>query len=336
MNWALWKKSFNEARWLLLACALYAAGFAVLRVIVVSEFDTNRFKALLDLIPDTFKTFTTVDFEWVISYTGRIAMTLDEPMLVGCIALWAIARGSDVVSGELSRGSMELLLAQPVTRAAVFWSQSAVTIMGVLIIVLSSWLGMWLSVQWCSVEESELKTPLQTVLEPIGQRLLKPLDFVDDTFGIENKDPTTRTVLMRDQVNSWVFWPGLLNTFCFGFFLAGFAAMFSAFDRHRWRTIGIVTGIYTVMAMVKFVGMSIQNASFCLWFTFFSFFEPEKAIERFQHGRGGMFEWLEYGRDGVLLGPGTTTNNVVLFLMGVACYWIGVRFFKRRDLPAPL
>ncbi len=336
MNWALWKKNYCEARWLLLACVLYVIGFALVRVFVVSEFDTNRFKALLDLIPDTFKSFTPVDFDWVISYTGRIALTLDEPMLIGCIALWAIARGSDVVSGELSRGTMEMLLAQPVSRQTVFCAQSTMTVLGVLVIVLASWLGMALGVQFSSVEESELRTPLQNLIAPIAQWLRESLGFVFDAFGVSPSGEATHTVLMRERVDCMVFWPGLLNLFCFGFFMSGFAALFSAIDRHRWRTIGVVTGIYMVMAMIKFVGMSLRNADWCLWLTFFSFFEPEQAIERYQNSPSGSLQWLHYGRDMTLLGTGTTTNNLALIVMGLTCYWLGLRAFSRRDLPAPL
>ena len=336
MNWALWKKNESDARWLLLACVLYAAGFALLRVFVVSEFDTNRFKALLDLIPDTFKSFTTVDFDWIISYTGRIALTLDEPMLLGCIALWAVARGSDVVSGELSRGTMEMLLAQPVSRRAVFCSQSGMTILGVIAIALAAWLGTYLGVQLSSVEESELRTPLQSLFASAAIWLRQSLGFVFEAFGLSPNENATHTVLLRERVNCWAFWPGLLNLCLFGFFLSAFAAMLSAMDRHRWRTIGLVTGIYTVMALFKFVGMSIKDAGWCKWFTVFSFFEPEQAIERYQRAPSEMFQWIDYGQDFSVVGTGTTLNNVALLFLGVACYAIGLRIFSRRDLPAPL
>jgi ABC-2 type transport system permease protein len=336
MNRALWRKNFAEARWLLAACLIYTLGFAILRVVVVSEFDTTRFKALLDLIPDTFKSFTPVDFNWVISYTGRIALTLDEPMLIGCVALWAIARGSDVVSGELSRGTMELLLAQPISRRAVFFSQSTMTVLGILLIAGTAWLGTYLGVQFCSVEETIARTPWQNAMATAGSWLRDFLGFALKPFDVLPADSATRTVLLRERVDCWAFWPGVLNLCCFGFFLCGSTALFSAMDRHRWRTIGIATGTYTVMAMIKFAGMSLQNADWCLWLTYFSFLEPEQAIEHFQKSPGELVQWLRYGREMQVLGSGTTLKNLVLVCMGVGSFALGQRIFSRRDLPAPL
>jgi hypothetical protein len=107
-------------------------------------------------------------------------------------------------------------------------------------------------------------------------------------------------------------------------------------DRHRWRTIGVVTGIYTFMAMIKFVGMSLQHFGWCLWFTFFTLFEPEQAIEHYQKSPGDWFQWLHYGPNMTVVGTGSTLNNVVLMLMGIASFGFGMRIFARRDLPAPL
>ncbi len=336
MNRSLWVKNFREAMWLGLACVAYAFGFSLVRVFVVSEFDTNRFKTILDLIPDTFKSFTPVDFEWVISYAGRIAFNLDEPMLIAIVALWAIARGSDVVSGELSRGTMEMLLAQPVTRRAVFANQSWVTLGGLLLIVAAAWLGMWFGVQISSVTETPLKTPWETLTQPMWDQLRTSCGFVLDALGYQPPVEVSREIRLRDEVNCAVFWPGLLNLFCFGFFLCGLAAMLSAVDRHRWRTIGLVTGIYTVMAMFKLVGMSLKSGGMFLWFTFFTFYEPEQAIEMYQKSPASLWSWVTWNQQGQFASLGPMANNLCLVGLGFACYFAGARFFARRDLPAPL
>lgn len=336
MNRSLLIKNFREARWLAAACIAYAFGFSLVRVFVVSEFDTNRFRSILALIPDTFKSFTPVDFEWVISYAGRIAFNLDEPMLLACVALWAIARGSDVVSGELSRGTLEMLLAQPVTRRAVFANQSLVTLGGLALIVAGTWLGMWFGVQISSVSETPVRSAWQMLTEPVWLQLRKSLQFLFEAAGWPSGPPPARIVHLRDEVHCGMFWPGLLNLFCFGFFLCGLSALFSAADRHRWRTIGAVTGIYTVMAMFKLVGMSLQHWGVFLWFTFFTLYEPEQAIEIYQKSPAGLWALGTYNVQGQFASLGPMANNLCLLGLGLACYAWGVKIFARRDLPAPV
>ena len=325
-NLALWKKCISEAKWLLLACLVYVFGFSVLRIYVVSEFDTTTFQMLLKLLPDRFKSFTPVDADWLISYSGRIALGLDEPMLIACIALWAIARGSDVVSGEVARGTMEMVLAQPVSRRMAFATQSAVTLIGIALIVLVTWVAMWFAIQTSSVTEYEYAKPLTFFGVPLA------------VGGDEKGRELVGEVQMRDHVNAFDFWPGILNLFFFGFFLCGFTAMFSAFDRFRWRTIGAVTGIYTVMAAIKlFAEMSpTKSWDWTLWLTFFSCYEPEVAIADFEKVGWAAFHLFKYNQAGEFVGLNAMGHNLALVLMGVICYTIGLRFFKHRDIPAPL
>ncbi|MGL4464288.1 MAG: ABC transporter permease subunit, partial [Planctomycetia bacterium] len=54
---------------------------------------------------------------------------------------WAVARGSDSISGEIGRGTMEVLLAQPYRRATVLATQAAVTVFGALVLSLAVLVG---------------------------------------------------------------------------------------------------------------------------------------------------------------------------------------------------
>jgi ABC-2 type transport system permease protein len=63
--------------------------------------------------------------------------------LLVCIG-WAVGRGSDAVSGEISRGTMDLILALPIRRATVIGVSAAVTAAGALVLGFSVWLGCWL------------------------------------------------------------------------------------------------------------------------------------------------------------------------------------------------
>ena len=48
----------------------------------------------------------------------------------------------NVVSGELSRGTMEMLLAQPVSRRQVYWQHMLMTTLFLVLMMLICWFGM--------------------------------------------------------------------------------------------------------------------------------------------------------------------------------------------------
>ena len=107
MNWTLLKKSLNEARLLFGGLGLLLFVFCWLRVFIVSRLQTSQFAAIVEQLWDQFKDFWPVSLEQLLSYTGRIAVGYNEPIIVFGVSLFAIARGSDVVSGELGRGTLE-------------------------------------------------------------------------------------------------------------------------------------------------------------------------------------------------------------------------------------
>jgi ABC-2 type transport system permease protein len=128
VNFTLIKKSIYEARLLFGGLGLLLFAFCWLRVFIVSRLQTSQFAAIVEQLWDQFKDFWPVSLEQLLSYTGRIAVGYNEPIIVFGISLFAIARGSDVVSGELGRGTLEMLLAQPVSRLSVLYTQAAVTV----------------------------------------------------------------------------------------------------------------------------------------------------------------------------------------------------------------
>jgi ABC-2 type transport system permease protein len=153
MNRALWKKNWREARWLLAGCALLMFAFQWLRVWLVSQVPLENFRLILNLLPSKLEKLMPVPFHQVATQVGRIAAAYDEPLVILIVTVWAIARGSDAVSGEISRGTMEMLLAQPVRRSSVLATQAVVTIAGGAVIALAAWVGTALGLALISLGE---------------------------------------------------------------------------------------------------------------------------------------------------------------------------------------
>jgi len=319
MNVALLKKCIHESKWLLLACSTALFAFCWLRVGIVSQIDTERFQAILALLPNGWQKFSPVEFSWLITYAGRISLTYDEPIVVLCISLWAIARGSDVVSGELGRGTMEMLLAQPLSRMQVLTTQSLVTLTGVVVLAFASWLGVYCGIQTNTVKE--------TVYPSFDLMIVDiPIPF---TKGTEVETP------LRDKVDTTVFIPAAFALACLGAMLAGVSTLMSSWDRYRWRTIGIVAGFYVVSVIVKLVGMAYESLHFLVYGSVFTAYEPEAFVKAADLNPASAWQFMSQNADGSwVIGP--LGYDFALLALSAVCFIAAGVVFQRRDLPAPL
>lgn len=316
---ALRRKYFAESWLLWSAISIGIAIFCWVRVRVVGEFDTSQFRQIVDLLPKDWRKFSSVDFDWLVSYLGRTALTLDEPMLLMLICSWVMVRGSDVVSGELGRGTMEVLLAQPISRARVWWTHALWTCVGMIGLVAVTWLFMAIGVWTTSVEETSYMSLNLGVTQ-------LPLTFAE---------PVTKTVEMSDRINPNMFLPGIMNLFSLCFMLGGFAAWCSALDRFRWRTLGIVAGFYFLQGGMKVLAMASESWSWIRFATVFGYYGPANAVEAAQQDWLRCFELFRTGAQAQFL-PGPLLNNTVLIGLGVLFYLWGAKIFQQRDLPAPI
>ncbi|MFK7765927.1 MAG: ABC transporter permease subunit [Mariniblastus sp.] len=322
MSRPLQKKYIAEGLLLFVGIAIGVLCFCWFRVCIVGELDSGKFRQIIDLLPQDWRKFASVDFDWLVSYLGRTSLTLDEPMLITLVCGWGLIRGSDVVSGELGRGTMEMLLAQPISRRHLYLQHAKMTVYFLTLLVLIAWLGMSLGVWTTSVTETtypELRIPI------VDYRI--PLSFLPSN---------EQTISMASEVNPLQFLPGLTNLFCLAFCLAGFGAFCSSWDRYRWRTLGIVAAFFFVNAGMKIVGVGSKRFSWVDDISLFGLYHPAAAIERAQVHPWSPFWILKYDESGAIIGLGSLTDCIVLLLLGVMFYWIGLRIFEKRDLPAPM
>ncbi len=134
-----------QGRTVFLSCALAMFAFMLLRVWSITLLGSEEFREIIKHFKD-FEKFSPVPFSQLITYTGRVARTFNEPIVLFVILIWTISRGSDTVAGQLNRGTMEMLLGNPVSRRSIYWSQFLVTTAGTLALASLAWLGMVVSV----------------------------------------------------------------------------------------------------------------------------------------------------------------------------------------------
>jgi beta-exotoxin I transport system permease protein len=139
---ALLAKSIGDAKWLFAAIFALMFFFPWVFLWASGMISVPAFSNFLaSALPEAWQRAWGVPFSQVATPAGRAALVYVHPLIVFSSAVWTVARGSDCVSGEIGRGTMEMLLAQPVRRVSVYATQAVVTITGSALLASAVWCG---------------------------------------------------------------------------------------------------------------------------------------------------------------------------------------------------
>lgn len=323
MNPALWKKNVGEVKWFLLISAVGMFLFCIMRIWIMSQIEPSRFANVVAQFWSDVERFSPVPLAHLLTYAGRIAVGFEELIILVLISMWSIARGSDCVSGEVERGTMEMLLAQPVSRLQVLCTQSTVTVTGIAVLVLAAWLGVFTGVHTFSV-----------LREPPQPGLTIPLTSIKIPLPGPRQEPVQ--VPMSELVDVTDVIPAALNLFTLGFFLAGMTAFLSSWDRYRWRTIGIAVGISVVQLMLKVLSRAHDSLEWLKFGTFYTAFEPQAAVYVALNRPDQLWHLMLTDESGRWIGLAPLGDNLILVCLGLSGFIAASVIFSRRDLPAPL
>jgi ABC-2 type transport system permease protein len=317
----LLKKAVIESWPLLAACSAMVIAFCWTRVWIVTRFELGRLQSFVDQLRP-FEQFMPVPLDQVLTYSGSLALTFDEPVLILCVLVWSISRGSDVVSGELSRGTLEMLLAQPVGRMKLMSAHLLVAIVGVVLLACLAWLGLYLGIQTNSVRE--------TVQNDFS------LQFWTLKVPIISGTEETVMVPLKDRVNAAVFMAPCFNLMAFSMFILSLSALVSSLDRYRWRTIGCVLGFYVLEFLLFLLAKAAPELAWCYRLTFFTLYQPDGIVHL--AGRDPNMLWALWAVPSAFwptwLGP--LGISLALLAMSIICFAASLVCFQRRDLPAPV
>jgi ABC-2 type transport system permease protein len=323
VTWALFRKTFHDARWLLLACAGLLFAFSWIRVVIVSSMELYQFERLARNLPEIVKRLSPVPLETLVSYAGLIGFTYEEPVTYLIMAVWCISRGSDCISGEIAAGTMEMLLAQPVSRLRYLMTHVVVTLLGIAVLSLATQFG---------THAGLLKTGIRRPAPPFPWSI----PFLENPTQTPPTETKWVSIPMTHFVKPQVFWTATINYACLGAFLAGITYLTSSWDRYRWRTIGIVVGFYVVETILELTGMAVDGWHWLLHLTFFSAYEPVAFVTAVNDQPATAWQFWASRSTGYLPDLGPLGCDLLLLAMGVASLIAAAIVFCRRDLPAPL
>ncbi|MFM7149932.1 MAG: ABC transporter permease subunit [Gemmataceae bacterium] len=226
MTWTLMRKLLRDVRGILIVIALLLGLFQVLWA-KMTERVLGRlaplFASLAELGGMTTKDLEAVVFEGpgkvMRTLMGGDRIQLDtamdmlsigyvHPLMQIIFCIWAIGRAAGAIAGELDRGTMELLLAQPVARSRLMLAHLLVDALTIPLLCLSLWVGN--VVGYGIVHPIQIQ---QTTLPPMAPRQDYLLEF--GPFRLRLDNPMLRSASARVRVifsgcaSAWRSAPGL-------------------------------------------------------------------------------------------------------------------------------
>lgn len=228
-----------------------------------------------------------------------------HPLMQTIFCIWAIGRASGAIAGELDRGTMELLLAQPVSRARVIFANLAVDLLTIPLLCASLWIGTGLGV-W-------LVGPIEPQF-PTSTRFPFPTKI----------DPSTL------ELHPLALGPSLWNVAALLFAVGGYTMWLSAAGRFRGRVMGLAVFVTLVQFLINLLGQLWDAMAWLRPFTVFFYYQPQQIVlkHRWTVDLGEVWN----GGQPLVAVP----VLLVLFLVGGIGYSMALWTFCRRDLPAPL
>ncbi|OWK42316.1 ABC transporter permease subunit [Fimbriiglobus ruber] len=238
-----------------------------------------------------------------------LSVELLHPVVVIVTALWAVSRSSGAVAGEIDRGTMELLLSQPIPRNRLILAHLIVDAVTIPALVLSIVAGTQLGLALIGPFEVDYSV-LQKLDLPPMVRL-----------------PAGPPVL---EVHAARQWYAVVNLAALVFALSGTTMLVSALGRNRWRAVAAAGLIVIGMFVANVIGQLWDSAAFVRPVTVFYYYQPQKI-------------WLKENWTvdlGEAWAGGSPMVEIpvmpVLIGVGAIGYLLALRVFDRRDLPAPL
>ncbi len=227
-----------------------------------------------------------------------------HPVMQFVFCIWAVGRASGAIAGEIDRGTMELLLAQPIARSRLILAHFLVDCVAIPCLCLALFAGNLLGA-W-SIDPITVPPPPKHIKVP---------------FKLPgNDDPELRKQL---EINATRFVRALPVVGGLIFGLTGLTMWMSAMGRYRWRVMGAAVTVVLLMFLVNVLGQMWGPAGWLRPATIFYYYQPQQVV-----AEGGTWTVPVWGVEMPML--------VVLYGVGVAGYGLALVGLVRRDLPAPL
>ncbi len=148
MNRAVMRKTFRDSVALLVLLALGAVllEFAIVRVIIEALADLEQLRTWLarPIIQTILRVALGADLIGDLTPTTMATFGLGHPLLYALSWALLLTIGTGVIAGEVDRGTADLLLTLPISRASVYASTSVVWVTAAVVMSAAPLAGLWI------------------------------------------------------------------------------------------------------------------------------------------------------------------------------------------------
>lgn len=170
-----------------------------------------------------------------------------HPLMQIIFCLWAVGRAANAIAGEIDRGTMELLLAQPLARYQVVLNHLLVDLLVIPLICGAVWfgdiLGIWL---------------------------------------VELQEMPAHSGLAGEPISFWLFGPGMVNAAALLFAMSGYTMWLSSRGRFRNKVLGLAVLVTLLQFLINVIGQLWDPMASWRPFTVFYYYQPQQIMLRHQ------------------------------------------------------
>ena len=126
--------------WFLIASYIFLFQLAICGIVHDNK-SVKIFVQYIDMLPSFIKTIMGGEALKVGNIAGFVAIGYQEPLILTSYMLYAVGVPTALLSGEVRKGTMELILSRPTTKTHVYICAGLITIAGMYALVLVMFLG---------------------------------------------------------------------------------------------------------------------------------------------------------------------------------------------------
>jgi len=126
--------------WCLIAFWIFLMQIAVCGIVHDNE-KVKAFLQYIDMLPSFIKAFMGGDVLQVGNIAGLISIGYQDPLVLILYMLYAVGVPTALLTGEVQRGTMELILSQQATKTQIYICAGLITVVGMYALVVVMFLG---------------------------------------------------------------------------------------------------------------------------------------------------------------------------------------------------